>query len=139
MQQEISSPAQGEMNKSQREYFLRQQLSAIQKELGEGEEMVEEIENCRKKIDEPQMPERGRRKGSRTDRAPGAQHPFSAETAIIRTYLDWMTELPWGVETEDRLDLDRARKILDDDHYGLEKVKERIVEYLAVRKLRGQS
>src|SRR5213592_460117 len=121
MQQEISSAAQGEMNKSQREYFLRQQLKAIQSELGEGEELTEEVENYRKQIE-------------RLERS----HPDSAETSIIRTYLDWMTGLPWGQMSADNHDLARARTILDEDHYDLEKIKERILEYLAVRKLRGQ-
>src|SRR6185436_8099616 len=117
MQQEISSAAQGEMNKSQREYFLRQQLKAIQSELGEGEELAEEVEKQIKRLER--------------------SHPDSAETSIIRTYLAWMTGLPWGVMSADNHDLSRARGVLDEDHYDLEKIKERILEYLAVRKLRG--
>src|SRR5580765_1818989 len=138
MQQEISSAAQGEMNKSQREYFLRQQLKAIQSELGEGEELTEEVENYRKKIEEKMIPPEAREEIEKQIKRLERSHPASAETSIIRTYLDWMTGLPWGVMSADNHDLARAREILDEDHYDLEKIKERILEYLAVRKLRGQ-
>jgi ATP-dependent Lon protease len=138
MQQEISSAAQGEMNKSQREYFLRQQLKAIQSELGEGEELAEEVENYRKKIEEKSIPSEAREEVEKQIKRLERSHPDSAETSIIRTYLDWMTGLPWGVMSADNHDLPRARTILDEDHYDLEKIKERILEYLAVRKLRGQ-
>src|SRR5882762_1160708 len=138
MQQEISSAAQGEMNKSQREYFLRQQLKAIQSELGEGEDVAEDVENYRKKIEEKQIPAEAREEVEKQIKRLERSHPDSAETSIIRTYLDWMTGLPWGVMSADNHDLERARKILDEDHYDLEKIKERILEYLAVRKLRGQ-
>ncbi len=137
MQQEISSAAQGEMNKSQREYFLRQQLKAIQSELGEGEELTEEVENYRKKIEERMIPPEAREEIEKQIKRLERSHPDSAETSIIRTYLDWMTGLPWGVMSQDNLELGRARTILDEDHYDLEKIKERILEYLAVRKLRG--
>jgi ATP-dependent Lon protease len=137
MQQEISTAAQGEMNKSQREYFLRQQLKAIQSELGEGEELAEEIENYRKKIEEKAMPQEAKEEVEKQIKRLERSHPDSAETAIIRTYLDWMTGLPWGVMSADNHDLQRAREILDEDHYDLEKIKERILEYLAVRKLKG--
>jgi len=133
MQQEISSAAQGEMNKSQREYFLRQQLKAIQSELGEGED----VENYRKKIEEKQIPPEAKEEVEKQIKRLERSHPDSAETSIIRTYLDWMTGLPWGVMSADNHDLQRARTILDEDHYDLEKIKERILEYLAVRKLRG--
>ncbi len=138
MQQEISSAAQGEMNKSQREYFLRQQLKAIQSELGEGEELAEEVENYRKKIEEKSITSEARDEVEKQIKRLERSHPDSAETSIIRTYLDWMTGLPWGVMSADNHDLQRARTILDEDHYDLEKIKERILEYLAVRKLRGQ-
>ena len=138
MQQEISSAAQGEMNKSQREYFLRQQLKAIQSELGEGEDVAEEVENYRKKIEEKQIPGEAREEIEKQIKRLERSHPDSAETSIIRTYLDWMTGLPWGMMSADNHDLVRARGILDEDHYDLEKIKERILEYLAVRKLRGQ-
>src|ERR1700682_3569367 len=138
MQQEISSAAQGEMNKSQREYFLRQQLKTIQHELGEGEDVAEDVENYRKKIEEKQIPSEAREEVEKQIKRLERSHPDSAETSIIRTYLDWMTGLPWGQMSADNHDLERARKILDEDHYDLEKIKERILEYLAVRKLRGQ-
>src|SRR5213080_3733214 len=137
MQQEISSAAQGEMNKSQREYFLRQQLKAIQSELGEGEDVAEEVENYRKKIEEKQIPAEAKEEVEKQIKRLERSHPDSAETSIIRTYLDWMTGLPWGVMSADNHDLERARKVLDEDQYDLEKIKERILEYLAVRKLRG--
>jgi ATP-dependent Lon protease len=137
MQQEISTAAQGEMNKSQREYYLRQQLKAIQSELGEGEELTEEIENYRKKIETKAIPDEAKEEIEKQIKRLERSHPDSAETSIIRTYLDWMTGLPWGVQSIDNHDLARAREILDEDHYDLEKIKERILEYLAVRKLRG--
>jgi ATP-dependent Lon protease len=135
MQQEISSQARGEMDRSQREYYLRQQLRAIQHELGEGEEMSEELAGFRKTIVEKKIaPEAAlnREADQRLERS----HPDSAETSIIRTYLDWMTGLPWGGLSEDSQDIGRARKILDTDHYDIEKVKERILEYLAVHALK---
>src|SRR5207237_6535097 len=135
MQQEISSAAQGEMNKSQREYFLRQQLKAIQSELGEGEDLAEDVEGYRKKIEEKMIPPEAREEVEKQIKRLERSHPDSAETSIIRTYLDWMTGLPWGVMSQDNNDLARARTILDEDHYDLEKIKERILEYLAMRKL----
>jgi len=137
MQQEISTAAQGEMNKSQREYFLRQQLKAIQSELGEGEEVAEEVENYRKRIEEKAIAQEAKDEIEKQIKRLERSHPDSAETSIIRTYLDWMTGLPWGVMSADNHNLARAREILDEDHYDLEKIKERILEYLAVRKLRG--
>jgi ATP-dependent Lon protease len=136
MQQEISSQARGEIDRSQREYFLRQQLKAIQQELGEGEELAEEIANYRKAADEKQLPEEAREELERQIRRLERSHPESAETQIIRTYLDWLTSLPWTTCSEDDLDLVHAQAVLDEDHYDLEKIKERILEYLAVRKLK---
>jgi ATP-dependent Lon protease len=136
MQQEISSQARGEIDRSQREYFLRQQLKAIQQELGEGEELAEEIANYRKAADEKQLPEEAREELERQIRRLERSHPESAETQIIRTYLDWLTALPWTTFSEDDLDLKHAQEVLDEDHYDLEKIKERILEYLAVRKLK---
>jgi ATP-dependent Lon protease len=136
MQQEISSQARGEMDRSQREYFLRQQLKAIQTELGEGEELSEEVANYRKLAEEKKITEEAREELERQIKRLERSHPESAETQIIRTYLDWLTALPWGNVSQDDLDLDRAQQILDEDHYDLEKVKERILEYLAVRKLK---
>jgi ATP-dependent Lon protease len=139
MQQEISSQARGEIDRSQREYFLRQQLKAIQQELGEGEELTEEIANYRRLAEEKKMPEEALEEMERQIRRLERSHPESAETQIIRTYLDWLTALPWGTTSEDNLDLDNAQQVLDEDHYDLEKIKERILEYLAVRKLKADT
>ena len=132
----IQSQVQSEMEKSQREYFLRQQLKAIQDELGEGDPDQAELTELRRQLDEAGLPEeadrQARRELDRLTRLPSA----AAEYGVIRTYLDWILSLPWNVTTEDDLDLRRARRILDEDHYDLEKVKERIVEYLAVSKLK---
>ncbi|HXO21049.1 MAG TPA: endopeptidase La [Thermoanaerobaculia bacterium] len=136
MQQEISSQARGEMDKSQREYFLRQQLKAIQQELGEGEELAEEIANYRQLAADRKLSDEGKEELERQIRRLERSHPESAETQIIRTYLDWLTALPWENLSEDDLDLDHAKQVLDEDHYDLEKIKERILEYLAVRKLK---
>ena len=139
MQQEISLQARGEMDKGQREYFLRQQLKAIQQELGEGDELDEEINNFRLMGKEKQLPEEALEELERQIQRLERGHPDSAETAITRTYLEWLTGLPWETQSEDLLDLARARKVLDEDHYDLEKVKERILEYLAVRKLKDDT
>jgi ATP-dependent Lon protease len=133
---QIQSEAQSEMEKMQREYFLREQLKAIQRELGEGDEQTVEVEDFRQKIEAAQMPEEAereaRRELDRLSRLPTA----AAEYGVIRTYLDWMVNLPWHVTTDDNLDIPHARRVLDEDHYGLEDIKDRILEYLAVRKLR---
>jgi ATP-dependent Lon protease len=136
MQQEISTQARGEMDKSQREYYLRQQLRAIQQELGEGEEISEELDAYRKIIADKKIPVEAAAEVEKQIKRLERSHPDSAETAIIRTYLDWMTGLPWAVTSEDAKDIDRARKILDEDHYDIEKVKERILEFLAVHALK---
>jgi ATP-dependent Lon protease len=124
------------MEKMQREYFLREQLKAIQKELGEGDEQAVEIAEFREKIDRAGMPEEAekeaRRELDRLSKLPTA----AAEYGVIRTYLDWLTSLPWQVSSEDSLEIPHARQVLDEDHYGLEDIKDRILEYLAVRKLR---
>src|SRR6202022_946950 len=125
-------------DRSQREYYLRQQLRAIQQELGEGEEINEELAHYRQLITERKIPGEAATEVEKQVKRLERSHPDSAETSIIRTYLDWMTGLPWGVMSADNHDLGRARTILDEDHYDLEKIKERILEYLAVRKLRGQ-
>jgi len=138
MQQEISSQAKGEMDRSQREFFLRQQLKAIQSELGEGNELAEEIAQLREKAHKAKMPKPTMEEVERQLKKLERMHPDSAETATLRNWLDWMVTLPWGKATKDNLDLVEANKILDDDHYGLEKIKERIVEYLAVRKLKDK-
>jgi ATP-dependent Lon protease len=139
MQQEISSQARGEIDRSQREYFLRQQLKAIQTELGEGEDLSEEIEGYRRAADEKKLSADAREELERQIRRLERSHPESAETQIIRSYLDWLTALPWETLSEDDLDLDHAQQVLDEDHYDLEKIKERILEYLAVRKLKADT
>ncbi len=139
MQQEISSQARGEMDRNHREYFLRQQLKAIREELGEGEEIAEEIAACRRQAAERDLPDEALQELERQLRRLERSHPDSAETSVIRTYLDWLTGLPWRTYSTDLLDLDHARRVLDEDHHDLEKVKERILEYLAVRTLNGAS
>ncbi|HSG38324.1 MAG TPA: endopeptidase La, partial [Thermoanaerobaculia bacterium] len=139
MQQEISSQARGEIDRNQREYFLRQQLKAIQQELGEGEELTEEIANYRRLAEDKQLSEEATEELERQVRRLERSHPESAETQIIRTYLDWLTSLPWASFSDDNLDLEHAQAVLDEDHYDLEKIKERILEYLAVRKLKSDT
>jgi len=139
MQQEISSQAKGEMDRSQREFFLRQQLKAIQSELGEGNELGEEIAQLREKATKAKMPKPVMEEVERQLKKLERMHPDAAETATLRNWLDWMVTLPWGKVSKDSLDLVEAQRILDEDHYGLEKVKERIVEYLAVRKLKEKA
>jgi ATP-dependent Lon protease len=139
MQQEISSQARGEIDRSQREYFLRQQLKAIQQELGEGEELAEEINGYRQLADDKKLGKEARDELERQIRRLERSHPESAETQIIRTYLDWLTALPWETLSEDNLDLEHAQQVLDEDHYDLERIKERILEYLAVRKLKADT
>jgi ATP-dependent Lon protease len=133
----IQSQVQSELEKGQREFFLRQQLKAIQEELGEGDPEQAEANELRERLDALDLPEEARRAAdrelARLERLPTA----AAEYGVIRTYLDWISMLPWGLTTEDNLDLERARQILDDDHYDLEKVKDRIVEHLAVSKLKN--
>jgi ATP-dependent Lon protease len=135
MQNQINLKAQGEMDKNQKEYFLRQQLKAIRKELGEESENMEEINGYLKKLEEVRMPEAARKETEKNIERLKKMHPESAESTVIRTYLDWMFELPWAVSGKDNMNLKRARTILNQDHFGLEKVKERILEYLSVRKL----
>jgi ATP-dependent Lon protease len=134
----IQSQVQSEMEKGQREFFLRQQLKAIQDELGEGDPEQAEIDELRERLDELGLPEEAdraaRRELARLDKLPSA----AAEYGVIRTYLEWIISLPWNDTTEDKLDLAEAQKILDEDHYDLEKVKERIIEYLAVSKLKDE-
>ena len=135
VQQKITMEARGEMDKSQREYYLRQQLKAIQQELGEGSELAEEIQAFRDKVAKLKVPDEPALEIDRNLKKLERMHPDSSETAVTRTYLEWMTEMPWGTVTEDNLDLKAAQAILDEDHYGLEKIKDRLIEYLAVRKL----
>ena len=134
--QKIQNEARSEIDKVQREYFLREQLKAIQRELGEEDEQTLETEEFRQKIEKAEMPEEAdkmaRRELERLSRLPTA----AAEYGVIRTYLDWLVSLPWSISTKDDLDISRARKVLDNDHFGLRDVKERIIEYLSVRKLK---
>jgi ATP-dependent Lon protease len=136
VQQKIQSDVKGEIDKTQREYFLREQLKAIQRELGEIDEKTEEVMELRKKIEKAKMPEKVEKEAIKQINRLEKMHPDSAEAGTIRTYVDWLVELPWSKSTKDNLDLKKAKKVLDDDHYDLEKVKERILEYLGVRKLK---
>jgi ATP-dependent Lon protease len=132
----IRTEAQSEMEKVQREYFLREQLKAIKKELGEEDEQSLEVEEYRRKIAEAGMPEEVEKEAKRELDRLAKMPTAAAEYSVIKTYLDWLTDLPWNVATEDNLDIARARHILDEDHYDLQEIKERILEYLAVRKMR---
>jgi ATP-dependent Lon protease len=136
---QIQSQVESEIDKGQREFFLRQQMKAIQDELGEGDEQQAEVNELREKIEAAKLPEHAQkaadRELSRLEKLP----PAAAEHGVIRTYLEWLVELPWSAETEDNLDIAHAREVLDADHYDLEKVKDRILEYLAVRKLKPDS
>ncbi len=134
--QKIQNEARGEIEKVQREYYLREQMKAIQKELGEKDDQAAEIEDFRKKIDEAKMPEEAEKQARRELDRLSRLSTAAAEYGVIRTYLDWLVSLPWSKSTEDNLDISHAREILNTDHYGLEDVKDRILEFLAVRKLR---
>jgi ATP-dependent Lon protease len=131
----IQSQVQSEVGKNQREYFLREQLKAIQKELGEGDEQAKEIDELRAKIDSAGMPEGVKKEAFRELDRLSKMPVAAAEYTVSRTYLDWIVALPWAKRTEDSLDLRRTKEVLDADHSGLEKVKDRVIEYLAVRKL----
>jgi len=135
----IQSQVKGDMDKRQREYYLREQLKAIKEELGEKDEATVEIDDYRAKISEKNLPEEARKEAERELGRLSRMHPSSAEYTVASTYLDWLTSLPWHESTEDNLDIAKARKILDKDHFGLLKVKKRILEYLAVRKLKPES
>jgi ATP-dependent Lon protease len=136
---QIQTQVQSEVDKGQREFFLRQQMKAIQDELGEGDEQQAEANELRERIEAAELPEHARkaadRELSRLEKLP----PAAAEHGVIRTYLEWLVELPWAQQTEDNLDIANARKVLNADHYDLEEVKDRILEYLAVRKLNPDS
>jgi ATP-dependent Lon protease len=135
----IQSQVQTELNKNQREYYLRQQLKAIQKELGEGDARSSEIEDLEKKIEAAKMPEDARKAADKELDRLKMIPPESAEHTVVRTYLDWLVTVPWSISTEDNLDIKHARAVLDEDHFDLEKVKERILEFLAVRKLKSDT
>jgi len=136
LDRQIASSVKQQIDKSQREYFLREQLKAIQKELGDTESDLDEIEELKKKIEELPLSEEAREKAEKELARMSKMSMSSPEVSVIRNYLDWITTLPWGVETKDDMNLKHARKILDEDHYGLDKVKDRIIEFLAVRKLK---
>ncbi len=135
----IQSQVKGDMDKRQREYFLREQLKAIKEELGEKDEAQVEIEDYKAKIEEKNLPEEARKEAERELDRLSRMHPSSSEYTVSSTYLDWLTSLPWHESTKDNLDLKKAKKLLDEDHYGLEKAKKRIIEYLAVKKLNPDS
>jgi ATP-dependent Lon protease len=136
VQQEINTQARADIDRSQREFYLRQQLKAIQSELGEGNELAEEIAQLREKIEVAKMPKIAEEEALRQLKKLERMHPDAAETATLRNWMEIMTDLPWSKASTDNLDLIKAQRILDEDHYGLDKVKERIVEALAVRKLK---
>src|SRR5699024_3565755 len=135
LEKKIGEHVKNSMEKTQKEYYLREQLKAIQKELGESDGEMTEVERLREKIEAVQMPDRieevAMKELNRFEKVPQS----SAESSVIRNYLDWLISLPWTKKTEDTIEIQHAQKILDEDHYGLEKVKERILEYLAVQKL----
>lgn len=135
MQARIQSQAKEEMSKTQREYFLREQLRAIKGELGDLDEKAQEVSEFSDKIKKAKMPDEAEKESRKQLSRLDQMHPDSAEASIVRTYLDWMVDIPWSKSTKDKLDIKQAEKILDEDHYGLDKVKERILEYLSVRKL----
>lgn len=139
MQARIRTQAKDEMSKSQREYFLREQMRAIKNELGESDSKTEEMEELRERVMKAGMPEatqiEAMKQLSRLER----MHPDASEASMVRTYLDWMVDLPWNKSTVDNLDLARAQKILDEDHYDLAKAKDRVLEFLAVRKLKDKN
>src|SRR5436189_1672047 len=138
LRSKIQNQVQEEVGKSQREYFLREQLRAIQRELGEADDTQREIEELRQKIEAAGMPEESKKEAERELGRLGRMSPAAAEYTVTRTYLDWLVTLPWNVLTTEKIDIIKAREVLDRDHYDLEKVKERILEYLAVLELRPQ-
>jgi ATP-dependent Lon protease len=133
----IQSEVQGELNKTQRQYFLREQLKAIKKELGEYEDEGTDIEELRAKVAEIKMPEDVKKVAEKELNRLARMSPMASEYTVTRTYIDWLIDMPWDKSTQDRLDTNKAEQILNEDHYGLEKVKKRILEYLAVRQLKS--
>jgi ATP-dependent Lon protease len=136
MQQKIQADVRGEIDKTQREYFLREQLKAIQRELGETDDRSEDMRELRERIKDAKLPEKASKEAEKQLRRLERMHPDAAEASMTRTYIEWLAELPWSKATKDNLDLKAAQKVLEEDHYDLEKVKERILEYLSVRKLK---
>ena len=138
MQAKIRSQAKDGISKTQREYFLREQMKAIKDELGESDERAEEIKDIRERIKRAKMPHEVEREANKQLQRLEGMHPEAAEASIVRTYIDWLVEIPWSISTSDTVDIKKAKQILDEDHYDLEKVKERIVEFLSVHKLKKQ-
>lgn len=139
VQRQISSQVQGEMDKSHREFLLRQQLRTIQRELGESDDVEREVQRYQEAIEGKQLSPEARAEAEKQIKRLRSTNPESAEAGVIRTYLDWLTGLPWGVYSQDNLDLAHAQRVLDEDHYDLEKIKERLLEFLAVRSLKADS
>ena len=138
VEKRIRSRVKKQMEKTQKEYYLNEQMRAIQKELGEKDEFKNEIQELEEKLRQKKMPAEAREKCEREIKKLKMMSPMSAEATVVRNYLDWFLALPWFEYTEDKLDINEAERILEEDHYGLEKVKERILEYLAVQTLVGQ-
>ena len=136
MQAKIQSQAKDEMTRTQREYFLREQMRAIRSELGEEDERTKEFKDLRRKIKKAKMPQEVEKEALRELDRLEQMHPDAAEASMVRTYIDWLIDMPWSKSTKDNLDLKKAKQVLDEDHYNLEKVKERILEYLSVHKLK---
>ena len=134
----IQSEVQGELNKTQRHYYLREQLKAIKKELGEYEDESTEIEELRQKLVQCKMPEEVHKVAEKELNRLARMSPMASEYTVSRTYLDWLLEMPWSKKTKDSLEIKEAEHILEEDHYGLEKVKKRILEYLAVRQIKAE-
>lgn len=138
MQAKIQSDVKDEISKSQRDYFLREQMRAIHKELGELDEKSQELDEYQKAIKRARMPKPAMEEALKQLRRLEQMHPDAAESGVVRTYLDWLTEMPWQKATKDVIDIKQAKEVLDRDHYGLDKIKDRILEYLSVRKLNPQ-
>lgn len=134
--QKIQSQVKQDIDKSQREYYLRQQLKTIKEELGEKDEKSVEVEEYRAKIEKKGLPEEAKKEAERELNRLAKMHPSSSEYTVASTYIDWLTTLPWNESTKDNLNIPKAQKVLNDDHFGLQKVKKRVLEYLAVRKLK---
>jgi len=135
IQAKIQSNVKDEISKNQRDYFLREQMRAIHRELGEADDKSQEIEEYKRKIKQAKMPAKAKDEAQRQLKRLEQMHPESAESTVVRTYLDWLVEMPWSRSSKGKIDIMRAKKVLDSEHHGLEKVKDRILEYLAVRRL----
>ena len=138
LEDEIQNRVQSEVDRSQREFYLREQLKAIQNELGEGDVWTREITELKAKIEQKKISEEAKATADKEIERMTQMPPMSPEVGIIRTYLDWIIDLPWGETTDDNLDVRHAAKVLDDNHYGLGKAKDRILEYIAVKSLKTQ-